>query len=160
MSAYRWVYDKYAKLLYNAARRVLGNAEDAEDAVQMSFIRLYRGIKNFRYRSSFCTYLYRILMNVCFDVLNREKKERLKRDRIKNEGAAVQVSAVSLPLEEAIGELPERMRTCFVLHVIEQIDQKDIARIMDLSLGGVKSHIFQAKVRLRTRLTGGLKEKS
>ena len=58
-----------------------------------------------------------------------------------------------LELEEAIAALPERMRACFVLFAVEELKQSEIAEILDLKLGTVKAHIFQAKVQLRALLS-------
>lgn len=83
LRAYKMIYDRYNQPLLHTAMRMLGHKQDAEDAVQMTFLRLYRGIQRFRYDSKFSTYLFRILMNVCFDFL--EKRDRIKMQALKTE---------------------------------------------------------------------------
>lgn len=160
IGAYKLIYDRYEQPLLRTALRMLGQREDAEDAVQVAFIKLYRGIQKFRYDSKFSTYLFRILMNVCFDQLEKRKKMRMQ-----------VLDDVNLPyhprhdlrteLEEAINALPEQQRACFVLFAVEELKQSEIAEIMGLSLGGVKSNVYHAKVRLRGMLSDDrIQEKS
>jgi RNA polymerase sigma-70 factor (ECF subfamily) len=160
VSAYKLVYDRYEQPLLRTALRMLRHREDAEDAVQVAFIKLYRGIQKFRYDSKFSTYLFRILMNVCFDQLEKKRKMRMQ-----------VLDSVNLSyhprhdlrteLEEAIHALPEQQRACFVLFAIEELKQSEIAEIMGLSLGGVKSNIYHAKARLRGMLSDDrIQEKS
>ena len=152
ISAFRTIYEQFEPALLRTALRMLGDRAEAEDAVQNTFIRLYRGIGRFQFRSSFDTYLYRILMNVCLDVIGR--RQRLQRLQWHPEQPVIsEQQEVRITLEEAIGHLPERMRACFILFAIEELPQTEIAAIMRISTGGVKSTIFQAKVRLRAFLS-------
>lgn len=130
---------------------MLGRQEDAEDAVQTAFLKLYRGVKQFQFSAKFSTYLLRIMMNVCFDLLQQRRGQ-------KTQGVeAVEISHtprldLRLQLEEAINTLPERMRACFVLFAVEEMKQEEVAEILHLSVGTVKAQIFHAKARLRTLL--------
>jgi len=131
-------------------RRMLGRQEDAEDAVQTTFLKLCRGLSQFQFGAKFSTYLFRIMMNVCFDMLQ-------KRGGKKFELSGMEVSYsprvdLRMQLEEAINTLPERMRACFVLFAVEEIKQNEIAGILNLSVGTVKAQIFHAKARLRALL--------
>lgn len=74
LGAFKMIYDRYSQSLLHTAQRILGQRQDAEDAVQTVFIKLYRGIGNYRFDSKFSTYLFRILMNACFDTLKKKKK--------------------------------------------------------------------------------------
>ena len=122
---------------------ILGNQEDAEDAVQMTFIRLYRSIKQFQYQSRFSTDLYRIMVNV---FLNMKQKIIKMPTVIENTKPAYEpANDIRLQVQQAIAILPDRMRTSFILFAI--------AEIMELSLGAVKAHIFQAKARLQNLLS-------
>jgi len=131
--------------------RMLGRQEDAEDAVQTAFLKLYRGIQQFQFGAKFSTYFFRIMMNVCFDVIQkrRGKKEQDASDLEISHTPGVELR---LQLEEAINALPERMRACFVLFAVEEMKQDEIARILNLRVGTVKAQIFHAKARLRTLL--------
>lgn len=148
LKAYRWIFNKYSEPMLHIAKRLLHSREDAEDAVQETFIKLFRGIKNFRFQSKFSTYLYTILTRVCFDTINRRKK--MHATDIQDEQYSYNTDPdLKIRLERAIAALPERMQTCFVLFAIEGLKQQEIAEILDISIGGVKSNIYQAKVRLQ-----------
>lgn len=151
LSAYKMIYDRYEQPLLHTALRMLGQQQDAEDAVQMTFLNLYRGIKNYRYGAKFSTYLFRILINVCFDLLR--KRTRMKTQTLEAANLShTPKHEVKLYLKEAIQVLPERMRACFVLFAIEELKQREIANILNISINGVKSNIYQAKIKLRAML--------
>ena len=152
MSAYKMVYDRYEQPLLHTALRILGLQQDAEDAVQMTFLKLYRGIRNYNYSSKFSTYLFRILMNVCFDIL-RKRKRVLVHPLEEANASYHSKHEEKMVLEEAILALPERMRACFVLFAVEELKQDEIADILNITPGGVKSSIYHAKARLRDRLS-------
>jgi RNA polymerase sigma-70 factor (ECF subfamily) len=155
IGAYKMIYDRYEQPLLHTALRILGQQQDAEDAVQLTFVKLYESIRNYHFGARFSTYLFRILINTCFDLLK-------KRNRIKTQDMDLHpVSTDSPPemkidLEDAILKLPERMRACFVLFAVEGVPQREIAEILKLSVGGVKSNIHHAKARLRILLSDPL----
>ena len=152
MSAYKAIYQHYEQPLLRTALRILGQRQDAEDALQTTFLNLYRGIKNFRFNSKFSTYLFRILINNCFDIL--KQKKRMNLDTLAEANPSYNPEpGVKFQLEKAIEALPPQMRTCFVLFAIEEFKQIEIAEILNLSIGAVKSNIFHAKLRLRAALS-------
>jgi len=152
LSAYKMIYDRYEHPLLHTATRMLGQPQDAEDAVQTTFLKLYRGIQNYNYSSKFSTYLFRILMNACFDILRKRKRIKI---HLLEEGYASYHSRheEKMVLEEAIKALPERMRACFILFAVEELKQDEIAQILNITPGGVKSTIYHAKTRLRAKLS-------
>jgi RNA polymerase sigma-70 factor (ECF subfamily) len=159
VSAFKVIYHEYEQTLLRTAMRVLGQRQDAEDAVQTAFLKLYRGIKSFRFRSKFSTYLFRILLNTCFDMLKQKGRQDIELlDHM--EPSHYPEPVLKVQLEGAIKLLPERMRACFVLFAVEGFSQKEIAAILEITVGAVKSNIFQAKTRLRTRLSGSLNKES
>ena len=151
LSTYKMIYDRYEQPLLRTALRMLGQQQDAEDAVQMTFIRLYRGIRKFRHEAKFSTYLFRILMNVCFDQIEKKKKMKYQKLDTVDPSHSSRID-LRLQLKEAIDALPAQQKACFVLFAIEERQQSEIAEIMGLSLGGVKSNIHHAKNRLRSLL--------
>ena len=152
LRAFETVYHHFHPSLLGFALRMLGRREDAEDAVQAAFVKLYRSIGRFRFDARFSTYLMRILIHACYDIAEVRKKHRMQRLEIP-ESVRHSSDDLRLELEEAIGRLPGRMRECFVLFAVEGFPQKEIARMLDLSVGTVKAHIFQAKGKLRTLLS-------
>ncbi len=150
LGAYERVFREHHRRLLAVALRMLGERADAEDAVQTTFIRLHRSIGSYRGDAALGTYLMRILINVCHDML-RARKRRL--DLRPAEPAPGPGPDLRLQLEEAILSLPERMRACFVLFAVEGFPQKEIAEMLDIREGTVKAQIFQAKAKLRALLT-------
>ena len=152
ISAFRWIYDRYGETLFHTACRMLRQQQDAEDAVQTTFVKLFRGIKKFRHDSKFSTYLFRILMNTCFDHLDRKKKMRPETlDKINPSHQPRH--DLRMDLAEAMDGLPHQQKACFVLFAVEDRPQDEIADILGLSVGGVKSNIHHAKKKLRAVLT-------
>ena len=156
LSAFKEIYQHYEQPLLRIALRMLGQIQDAEDAVQTTFIKLYHGIKNYKHSAKFSTYLYRILLNVCYDLLGKRKKMSLQDLDSVNPSYSVD-DELKIQLESAILELPEKMRACFILFAVEEFKQTEIAEILKLSVGGVKSNIFHAKTKLRGMLSKDLK---
>jgi RNA polymerase sigma-70 factor (ECF subfamily) len=152
LRAYEILYRQYEHALLGLGRRMLGQQQDAEDAVQAAFLKLYRGIGQFQFGAKFSTYLFRIMMNVCFDMIQKRRGDK-KRDCGEREISHSSGVDLRLQLEEAIDALPERMRACFVLFAVEEMKQDEIAEILDLSVGTVKAQIFHAKARLRALLS-------
>ena len=150
LGAFERVFREHWRRLLAVALRMLGERADAEDAVQTTFIRLHRSIGSYRGDAALGTYLMRILINVCHDML-RARKRRL--DLRPAEPAPGPGPDLRLQLEEAILSLPERMRACFVLFAVEGFPQKEIAEMLDIREGTVKAQIFQAKAKLRALLT-------
>ena len=151
VAAFKDVYDECSQGMLRVALRMLGNQQDAEDALQTAFLKAYRNIHSFRFQSAFSTWFYQILTRVCFDMIRSRKKQKTEEldPSHKTENPRPDLK---MHLEEAIGRLPDRMRLCFVLFAVEEFKQEEIAGIMNLSLGGVKSTIYHAKVKLRRML--------
>ena len=151
VAAFKAIYDACSPSMLCVALRMLGNQQDAEDALQTAFIKLYRGIGGFRFQSQLSTYLYQILSRVCFDMIRSRK--RRQSDELQDSSKIEHLQTdLKMQLEEAIARLPDRMRLCFVLFAVEGLKQEEIAEIMNLSLGGVKSTIYHAKVKLQQML--------
>lgn len=153
LRAYETVFRHFEQPLLSVGRRMLGNKEEAEDAVQNTFLKLYRSREQFQYGAKFGTYLFRIMMNVCFDLLRKRKGEHAQTP-LESAPAFTPGIDLRLQLEEAIQRLPERMRACFVMFALEEMKQEDIAATLDLSVGTVKAQIFHAKQKLRGLLAG------
>lgn len=147
MRAYEMIFKNYGQPMLRIALRLLGNLQDAEDAVQTSFVKLFRGIKNFKFKSKFSTYLYRILINNCYDILKKKPKHQSDLEHVILQDCSV--PGLALELASAMEKLPGRMKECFVLFAVEGFKQEEIARILDINVGTVKANIFRAKEHLR-----------
>jgi RNA polymerase sigma-70 factor (ECF subfamily) len=148
VSGYRWLYDRYGQPLLRTAFRILGRREEAEDAVQDAFLKLHRSIGNFRTGSTFSTYLFRILINCCTDILRKREA-----------GHPTSTTDMEIPvasghesrhaLDEAVAALPERMKTCFVLCAVEEFSYQEAAGMLGLHIGSVKASVHRARKKLR-----------
>jgi len=151
LTAYRMIYDRYEQPFLRTACRMLGRKEEAEDAVQEAFLKLYRGIGGFERGARFSTYFFRILMNTCYDVLRKRGKADFE---------DLDPEAVPVPpahelrhcLADAVERLPRQMKACFVLFAVEEFTHEEVARILDLSPGSVKVNIHRARKKLRAWL--------
>ena len=165
-SAYNGLVLRYQRQVYNLAYRMLGNAEDAGDLVQETFLRAYGALASFRQDASFLTWLYKIASNLCIDQLrSRKAKGALSLDVELEEGREPAADARSCAPEEvamrdavqtvvhrAIQNLPEKYRLVVVMRHLQDMSVDEIARALDLPTGTVKTHLFRAREMLRGRL--------
>jgi RNA polymerase sigma-70 factor, ECF subfamily len=150
VAAFREVYNLHSTLLYSIAFRLLGKKEDAEDALQNTFSKLYKNIGQFRFQSKFSSYLVRILINGCYDIIEKRKHDFEPLENFEL-GQANQTD-LKLSLEKAIACLPLKMRESFILFAVEGFKQSEIAEVLEISEGTVKAHIFQARAKLKELL--------
>lgn len=149
--AFKIIYEYYGKSLYRVALRMLSVREDAEDAVQLTFMNLYKSIGQFRADAKLSTYLFSILLNVCYDKINDRKRNQMTLITDTDLSEKPQ-NDLKMQLDAAIVGLPERMQECFILFAVEGFKQSEIAEILNVSVGTVKAHIFAAKEKLRSEL--------
>ena len=157
---------RHHNLVYNTAYRMLGDTGSAEDATQMAFIRAYRSLSRFRGKSAFSTWLYRIVSNVCLDALRRRKgdavglevsydgddeeaQERPLPDESAEPAANAERSELQRIVHHAISQLPEDYRMVLVLYDITGFSYEEIAGILQIPLGTVKSRLNRARLALR-----------
>lgn len=154
-------------LIYNTAYRLLGDADRAADATQTAFVRAYRSITSFRGSSSFSTWLYRIVTNVCLDMLRQqgpglesltqhwEDSEDTERDipdhHDQPEQAALQAEVGRL-VHQALGRLRPEQRAVLVLYDLAGLSYEEIAEVLKLPLGTVKSRLNRARNALREEM--------
>jgi RNA polymerase sigma-70 factor (ECF subfamily) len=150
------------RLLY----RMLGNREEAEDAVQETFLSLHRHGHRFRREARFSTFLYRVAANAALNrrrSLGRWRAREQELAQRHESGARVHPTPrnpedvalgteVQNQVQRALQQLPEELRVAVVLYDIEGQSYKDIAEILSIPEGTVKSRIHRARMGLRERL--------
>ncbi len=165
-NAYNTLVQRYQRQVYNLAYRMLGNAEDAGDLVQDTFLRAYGALASFRQDASFLTWLYKIASNLCIDLLrSRKTRYALSLDAETDEGREPAADSRSSAPEEiavrgavqdvvhhAIQNLPERYRVVVIMRHLNDMSVEEIAQALDLPTGTVKTHLFRAREMLRGRL--------
>jgi len=150
ISAYEELYRQEGGRMKSVACNLLGSQADAEDAVQEAFLKIHRNIGGFREQARFTTWIYRVLVNTCYD-LGRQRKRREQREPgpIASLGADV---SMRVALENAIGQLNERHRTVFLLAEVEGFDHAEIAAIIDSSEVNSRYLLWQSKRQLQQML--------
>ena len=167
-NAFGELVEAYQDKVYNLALRMCGNADDAFDLAQDAFFRAWRGLSGFQFESAFSTWLFRLTSNVCLDWL-RAKKRRptVSLTTLDDEGEEVQMeirdpgkSPEELllaaedrsALAKAMNELPVEFREILTLRAIDDLSYTEIAEILHLREGTVKSRLSRARLALRNKL--------
>ncbi len=163
--AFEQLVNAHAPYVYNLALRTLQSERDAEDITQEAFVRVWRGIGRFRADAHFRTWLYRIVVNLCYNRLPKLKRELgavevedvvLVDDSLGVERAVLSAE-VANQLNAAIANLPDTQRLVITLRHQQGLSYDAIATITDLPLGTVKTHIFRARKALKVALRPYLK---
>jgi RNA polymerase sigma-70 factor (ECF subfamily) len=168
--AFRVLVERYQERAYGLARRVLRDEEWARDVVQEGFLKVYRSLDRFEGRSSFYTWLYRIVMNLCLDAKRSDRSNRhVEWDETApleaDPGSADALSPVhreftgpagSLERAElrefmarAIEQLPDDARQTLLLREVEGLSYAEIAECLDVPKGTVMSRLHHARRRVR-----------
>lgn len=158
------IFNAHRNQVYTLAYRMTGNATDAEDLCQEVFLQVMRKIGSFQGRSSFSTWLYRVTVNRSRDFLRGKKRnpELLSQDEESAEPREESLLGRSTPspeasaissdarrlVQEALMELPLTLRAPLVLHELQGFEYREVARMLRLPVGTVKSRIFRGRVRL------------
>lgn len=157
--------------IYRLALRLMRNEADAEEVVQETFLSAFKGIDRFDGRSGLRTWLFRIAYNAAMMRLRRGKPEEVSAEEAADpeDGATVPQALLAwrdLPeeelgktevrevLERAIRELPEKLRTVFVMRELEELSTGETAAALEISEDVVKTRLHRARFRLRENLAG------
>ncbi|HYW55285.1 MAG TPA: sigma-70 family RNA polymerase sigma factor [Dongiaceae bacterium] len=149
---------RYERAVYNLAVRTLRDRTEAEDATQEAFFKAYRALGSFRPGAKFSTWIFTICYRGCCDRL--AKRKRLSGDELPDRadpsaGPAVlaERSDEAQRLRAAIDALPDKYRAVITLYHLQGKQYEEIATVLNLPLGTVKTHLFRAKEQLRKVLT-------
>jgi RNA polymerase sigma-70 factor (ECF subfamily) len=170
------VYRLHSQRVYALCLRMMrGNAAEAEELTQESFLQLFRKISTFRGESAFSTWLHRLAFNIVLMRLRRhsfqvlsldemlepgEKTAGLLQKHIGSRDQRLAGSADRMDLEWALKQLPRGYRAVFILHDVQGYEHNEIAAIRGCSLGNSKSQLHKARARLRQLLQTGVPEKN
>ncbi|HEX2112553.1 MAG TPA: sigma-70 family RNA polymerase sigma factor [Gaiellaceae bacterium] len=153
--AFERLVDRHQHRLYTLAARVLGSPNDAADAVQEALLRAWLRLDRFRGEARFSTWLYRICVNAAHDVRDR-RRETAGLDATENEHPDVRdpfaERELSGDLQRALEALEEPYRSAVVLADVLGCSYAEIAEIMEVAEGTVKSRVFRARIELARRL--------
>jgi RNA polymerase sigma-70 factor (ECF subfamily) len=163
--------DAYSGPLYRLALKMLGNASDAEDALQNTFLKAFQHVDTFEGRSSLSTWLYRIASNEALMMLRKRRPEinfadsTVEEEDERNYDPVQFTDWCCLPEEEylsaearkamdrAVEHLPETLRIVFVLRDIEDLSIQETSQVLGLSETAVKTRLLRARLSLREELS-------
>lgn len=155
LEAFGELVRRHQKSLVNFFVR-LGVYNDAEDLVQETLLRVYRSRERYEPRAKFTTYLYKVARNVWVDRYRKQGRTRILQERVREEqevqGDAPGTSSRKLEVREALDELSEKLRMVVVMSVYQGLKYREIAEILDLPEGTVKSRMHLAVQRLKELL--------
>ncbi len=170
IAAFEELIDAYQKKVFNLALRIIGNYDDAADLAQETFVRIYKAISNFKEQSSFSTWVYRITTNVCLDEIRKRKNKKvvsldedihmedgdMKRQVVSDDPGpdeAAEREEVRRVVNNAINKLPEDQRAVITMRDLHGMSYEEIAQVLDLPGGTVKSRINRARLALKNLLS-------
>jgi RNA polymerase sigma-70 factor (ECF subfamily) len=166
-SAFGSLVQRHQPRIYNLCLRVTGSAHDAEDACQDAFVSAFRKLSTFKGDAAFTTWMHRVAVNACYDHLRRRQRQPMLHavpddleDREREAGPPVpdhaDALATALDVAEALARVPEDFRIALVLADVQDLPYDEIARVLGVPIGTVKSRVFRGRVALGRLLeTGG-----
>jgi RNA polymerase sigma-70 factor (ECF subfamily) len=156
--AFEVLVQRHGTRVYNLCFRILGDPEEAADASQDTFLAALRKLNTFRGDSAFTTWLHRVAVNACYDSLRRKRRRpliQIVRDEdderpepsLPSPDHADQV-VFSVDVGRALMEVPEEFRVVLVLADVQDLPYDEIARVLEIPVGTVKSRVFRGRAAL------------
>ena len=167
-TAFGPIVERYQDRLYNTIYRLVGSSEDARDLLQETFIKAYENLEGFRGGSSLYTWLFRIAVNASLSHRRKRKPIHATASATDDDEAApadtwadpaaadpadpILAAETETVVQQALNGLEEEYRTVVILRDIQHCDYREMAEILDVSLGTVKSRLHRARLMLRDKL--------
>lgn len=175
-TAFEQIMQLYADRLYNYVLRMVGNRADAEDIVQETFLRAYQGLPSFDRRASLSTWLYRIATNLCIDHQRRRARRVQTVSYADYEDDAGETSEwefadthtpspmdavlhkeLQQVVEQAVATLSPKLKTVLLLYDVEELSYEEIARVLNIPMGTVKSRLNHARSQIQKQVEAYLR---
>lgn len=158
-NAFRMLVDNYADFAFSVAFRIMNDEDESKDIVQESFISVWNKIEGFNPRNNFSNWLYRIIVNRCYDALRKKKRNPLVHPDDNNwniPGVFSDSNADTRLDNEEIGkmirlltnQLSKKQKIVFVLSELEGLSREDIAEITGMTRTSIKSNLFHARQKM------------
>jgi RNA polymerase sigma-70 factor (ECF subfamily) len=151
LRAFEKLYELHAARMKSLAFHLLASRGDAEDAVQEAFLKVYKAVGGFEENSALSSWIYRILINCCYDTLR--KKHRLAEKPMLSEFPIESKLGLKVALERALLGLNERHRLVFLMFEVEGLKHSEIAGVLEVPEGTSRAWLFEAKRALKQMLT-------
>lgn len=159
---YATLVERYREKGFSLALRILRNREDAEEALQDAFVRAYNGLGNFEGSSSFGTWFYRILYNVCMTSLEKRKRapllgetetdgpeEAAEEPGLPGDYSGAEVRDLVERVAAVLARLPARYASVISMFYTQELSYPEIAEVTGMPIGTVKTHLFRARALLQ-----------
>lgn len=162
--AFRSLIDGYQRLVGHIVFRMLPGSEEREDVCQEVFIKVYRNLSGFKFKSKLSTWIAKITRNTCINYLEKKRIPHYDDFILENEtiedfpggenkpDEIAEQRNISTILQYELDKLPLRYRTVLTLYHLDEMNYAEIAEIMELPEGTVKSHLFRGRKYLRERV--------
>ncbi len=164
-SAFRQLVEKYQDPVINISYRFLRNKEEAEEAAQEVFLKVYLSAKTYQHNNKFSTWLFKIAVNLCLNKIRDKRKynssqlqEDLPAPTNLQPDKLLEQENLNRAIRKAIDSLPDQQRTVILLNQFEEFSYQEMAGMLDCSLSAIESRLFRAKENLRKILTPYLKK--
>jgi RNA polymerase sigma-70 factor (ECF subfamily) len=164
MAAFEELVARHRDKLYARAYSMMRNEEEAIDLSQEAWVKGWQRLRQFHGESSFATWMTRIVINLCLDQLRKQKRQRAEsiEEMDEESGGVERQMPVITPnptagleraelrerIDRALGQLSYEHRTALVLHEFEELEYKEIAKVMGCSIGTVMSRLFYARRKM------------
>lgn len=156
--AFEILVQRHGTRVYNLCLRILGDPDEAADASQDTFLAALRKLGTFRGDAAFTTWLHRVAVNACYDALRRKRRRPLLQivadgDDERPEPAVpapdhAEGVVLSVDVGKALMEVPEEFRVVLVLADVQDLPYDEIARVLEIPVGTVKSRVFRGRAAL------------
>ncbi len=168
MSAFEELVARHRDKIYARAYSMVRNEEEALDLSQEAWVKGWQRLQQFQGDSSFGTWMTRIVINLCLDQLRKQKRQRAESIEgmaeesggverqmptiTVNPTAGLERNELRQRIDRALGQLSYEHRTVLVLHEFEEMEYKEIAKVMDCSIGTIMSRLFYARRKMAALL--------
>jgi RNA polymerase sigma-70 factor (ECF subfamily) len=160
-AAFAALVERHERRIYNLALRMTGQPEDARDATQDAFLTVLRKLSTFRGESAFSTWLHRVAVNACYDLLRKRRRApMLERGSGEDRPPAepppapdhADASDLSIDVQRALLQVPEDFRAVMILHDVRDLPQEEVGAILGIPVGTVKSRLHRGRIALARAL--------
>ncbi|MDG1045583.1 MAG: sigma-70 family RNA polymerase sigma factor [Bacteroidia bacterium] len=157
-NAFNKIYNKYSGIMYSICLRYMNSHNDAQDALQEGFIKVYNKISSYSFSGSFEGWMKRIFINTSIELIRKKKYHRdidyLKESEIKMTSKIEIGSMDAKKMIDIIQKLPQGYRTVFNMYVIDGYSHKEISKVLSISESTSKTQLFKARKQLQIKLKG------
>jgi RNA polymerase sigma-70 factor (ECF subfamily) len=157
-SAFGILVERHERRVFNLALRMTGREEDARDASQEAFLAALRKLSSFRGEAAFTTWLHRVTVNACYDLLRKRRRAPLL-DRLPDHEPEpppspdpADLTALSIDVQRALLQVPDDYRAVMILHDVQDQPYEEVAQILQVPVGTVKSRLHRGRVALARAL--------